>query len=124
MICSIMVQVEWNNLYQKSFLVPLFCFGWHISSLWTQFNQIQCFQSLKKFSTLSFIVYFHSEGDKESKYNESFKFFFLIPYIKIKLWKNILRSLNPTVCVTQQGMGMSGLLRGGDTLACSIRFNS
>lgn len=53
-----------------------------------------------------------------------FKFFFLIPYIKIKLWKNILRSLNPAVCVTQQGMGMSGLLSGGDTWACSIRFNS
>lgn len=72
MICSIMVQVEWNNLYQKSFLVPLFCFDWHISSLWTQFNQIQCFHSLKNFSTLSFIVYFHSEEEKESKYNESF----------------------------------------------------
>ena len=66
MICSIMVKVEWNNSYQKSFLVPLFCFDWHMSSLWIQFNQIQWFQSLKNFNTLSFHVYFHSEGEKES----------------------------------------------------------
>lgn len=28
------------------------------------------------------------------------------------------------MCVIQHGMGMSGLLRGGGTLACGMRFNS
>lgn len=43
---------------------------------------------------------FTQKAKRSLKYNESFKFFLLIPYIKIKLWNNILRSLNPLfLCV-------------------------